>query len=156
LGFTGDRKSKARALFPGDAEAVNLSEARKVQKHFEPLSLDNWFLLLQHHGAAKNLPDWFLEYIKGTVAISAPAGSKKHPSREVQKKLRKTCGANKVFCTSLALACREKFLSKEKIAKLSDEACFGDMHFRLWQDGRLEFLSDPSRGERYRKYGLCS
>jgi len=154
----GSVPGEGKVLLPGDATGRVLKLASQVAAQ-SGLDLNNQLLVIPHHGGSEVVPEWLEQNIHGVAVISGRTNSPHHPKLETLQQLaRRTCQTHpKLFCTSYAQACRERFSQNagEDKSLVAEGPCFGHLVIRVPMTGPASFDSSSHRGQERRRFGWC-
>jgi len=159
-----DEEGLGRALLPGDATPATLRYARDMSRGAKELHLKHQALVVPHHGSRHNLPRWFVPYVRGVAAISAPTDSARHPAPQVLEQLSTRRipdgqgAGSKLFCTSYADCCRRKFAHRASAGEHSlvrPGRCFGNLVIELTRGQPARVVAAQTEGELRRRFGYC-
>lgn len=165
LGFrfvgTAAAEGIGRVLLPGDATPKTLEFARSTAVRFPELTLANQAIVVPHHGGGSTIPQWFEESIQGIAVISAPTASPHHPQVATLQQLARVCstpGPSRLYCTSYAGACEERFRQRAtgSFRKfVAPGPCFGHLVVRVPRDDHASVVRSSHPGDKRRPFGVC-
>ena len=153
-------RGAGKVLLPGDATNALLSQAAQIAQE-NNTDLHNQLLVVPHHGGSKVVPGWLNDYVHGIAVISGRTNSPHHPAMTTLQSLalQTCCGTPKrLFCTSYAQACRNRFASESKKHErhlVGEGPCFGHLTFRVPRDQPATLKSSSDPGEQRRPFGWC-